>query len=300
MITAYPKIFTIGTDYIRDIFDGEVEVTEKIDGSQFNFGKINGELQLRSKGAILYPDNPEKMFKEGIDYIVSIQDKLPDNVTFHSEYLKRPKHNVLKYDRVPQNHLALFGLIDTSQKCLTEILEQAEGIGIESVPVLYRGEIQSAEQLISLLDRESVLGGTKIEGVVVKNFNKPFLLGGQPIPVMAGKFVSEKFKETAKEKWGKEQTKGGHWLTFLESFKTEARWEKAIQHLRDNGQLENNPRDIGNLLREIQNDIAEEEKENIKNFLWNENKGDIFRYATKGFPEWYKNKIMEQSFEEQA
>jgi hypothetical protein len=50
MIKAFPKIFAIGQDYIKDIFDGEVEVTEKIDGSQFVFGKLAGELYFRSKG----------------------------------------------------------------------------------------------------------------------------------------------------------------------------------------------------------------------------------------------------------
>ena len=34
MIQAYTKIFAIGTDYIRDIFNEEVEISEKIDGSQ--------------------------------------------------------------------------------------------------------------------------------------------------------------------------------------------------------------------------------------------------------------------------
>jgi len=47
---AFPKIFTIGCNYILDIFKNEVEITEKVDGSQFGFGKINGELFLRRKG----------------------------------------------------------------------------------------------------------------------------------------------------------------------------------------------------------------------------------------------------------
>jgi len=49
MISAFPKIFTLGTDYISDIFKEEVEITEKIDGSQISFGKIEGELYMRSK-----------------------------------------------------------------------------------------------------------------------------------------------------------------------------------------------------------------------------------------------------------
>lgn len=34
MKPAFPKIFSLGTNYIQDIFKEEVEVTEKVDGSQ--------------------------------------------------------------------------------------------------------------------------------------------------------------------------------------------------------------------------------------------------------------------------
>ena len=54
MIPPFPKIFTIGTRYVQNIFDDEVEITEKIDGSQFCFGKINSTVYVRSKGATLY------------------------------------------------------------------------------------------------------------------------------------------------------------------------------------------------------------------------------------------------------
>jgi len=78
MISAYPKIFAVGTDYIRDIFKDEVEVTEKVDGSQFAFGKIDGVVHMRSKGAKLYAENPEKMFIKGIEHVQEIQDILPE------------------------------------------------------------------------------------------------------------------------------------------------------------------------------------------------------------------------------
>ena len=77
MIHAFPKIFPIGTDYIADIFKEPVEITEKVDGSQFGFC-LNGDvLYMRSKGAALYTENPEKMFKEAIDYVYSIRDTIP-------------------------------------------------------------------------------------------------------------------------------------------------------------------------------------------------------------------------------
>ena len=303
MIKAFPKIFTIGQDYIKDIFQEDVEITEKIDGSQFSFAKINGELFMRSKGAMIYPENVPDLFKPAVDYVLSIQDKIPDNLVFYCETLKNPKHNVLKYDRIPKNHLVLFGVSDVSQTKFINNYEElcfyADILGVDVVPILYYGKVYDENQLKSFLEQESFLGGTKIEGIVVKNYFRPFLFGGQPIPIMMGKFVSEEFKETHREKWHKEFTPKGRFEAFKESFRTEARWLKAIQHLKEKGELEFSPRDIGKLIAEIMRDIEEEEKETIKEFLWEQFGKEILRYATKGFPEFYKNYLLKRTFEGQ-
>lgn len=167
----------------------------------------------------------------------------------------------------------------------------------EAVPEIFKGHINSSDEIIKLLETESVLGGCKIEGIVVKNYAKPFLLGGQPIPLMSGKFVSEAFKENHKENWGKEYSSKGKWETFLESFKTEALWNKSIQRLEEESKLEHSPRDIGMILKEINKDIESEQKEDVKEFLWNEHKREIFANATRGLPEWYKEKLLKNSFE---
>lgn len=106
---AFPKIFAMGTRYIADILKEEVEVTEKVDGSQFGFGKIDGEVICRSKGKIQPLDNPDKMFKEAVEYVLSIEDKLAEGNFYYAEYLQKPKHNNLKYGRIPNNHLILLG-----------------------------------------------------------------------------------------------------------------------------------------------------------------------------------------------
>lgn len=296
MITAFPKIFAIGTDYIRDIFSETVEVTEKIDGSQFVFGKVKGELYLRSKGAQLFTENPEKMFAEAIAYVEQIQDRLPEGMVFYSEYLKKPKHNTLRYERVPKNHLMLFAVMHVSQKFHMNTAEYADLLGIEHVPILHWGRIENAAELVAMLERESILGGAKIEGVVVKNFERQFLLGGQPMPLMAGKFVSENFKEVHRERWGAEENGKSRMEVFFDSFRTPARWEKAVQHLQERGELENEPRDIGKLFKEVQMDIEAEEMEEVKTFLWNEFKGELKRKSTAGMPEWYKERLMERAF----
>lgn len=270
--------------------------------SQFCFGKINGELFCRSKGQQLFFENPEAMFKKAVDYVLEIQDKIPDDMIYYCEYLKTSRHNILHYGRIPKNNLILFGVSDNTERFIStyEVLKGfAELIDIECVPLIYSGKINNSDEILNFLERESILSGVNIEGVVVKNYNKPFLLGGQPIPIMMGKFVSEKFKETHREKWGKEFTNKGRWETFKESFRTEARWEKAIQHLKEKGELTNSPKDIGGLIKMIQEDITEEEKEDIKKFLWQEFGKDILRYSTGGFPEYYKNLLLNKQFNKQ-
>ncbi|KKK70442.1 hypothetical protein LCGC14_2923930 [marine sediment metagenome] len=206
---------------------------------------------------------------------------------------------MLTYERIPKNHLALFAVSngrDRFNHSHIELTGIAKNLDIEVVPLLYKGRVDSPEELLELLEKDSILGGVSVEGIVAKNFDRPFLLGGQPIPLMAGKFVSEKFKEVHREQWGKKFSTKGKWETFLESFKTEARWHKAVQHLKEAGELENAPRDIGKLIKEIQSDISDEEKEDIKEFLWKEFGGQLLRHSTRGFAEWYKEELMKNSF----
>ena len=107
MIRSFSKIFAIGTDYIKDIFKDEVEITEKLDGSQFVFGRVDNELYLRSKGQQIFPESSDKMFRIATDYILSIEHKIADNMVYYCEYLAKPKHNTLAYERVPKNNLIL-------------------------------------------------------------------------------------------------------------------------------------------------------------------------------------------------
>ena len=40
---GFPKIYAVGSTEVQDVFDGVVEITEKVDGSCIGFGKIDGE-----------------------------------------------------------------------------------------------------------------------------------------------------------------------------------------------------------------------------------------------------------------
>lgn len=299
-ISPFPKIFAVGSPHIPTLFKGEVEITEKIDGSQFVFGKIDDELWMRSKGALLHIDAPQQMFEEGVRYIEDVSHRLPNNVVFYSEWLRQPKHNVLKYARTPKNGIALFGVQFLSTGHFVSqhdrLCEFAKALDVETVQLLHKGPVDDIDMLDKLLNTESQLGGADVEGIVVKNYGQDFWLGGQLMPLTAGKYVSEKFKEIHRKNWSKENTAGGKWQVFKDQYCTETRWEKAVQHLRDKGELEREPRDIGKLIKEVRSDITEEEKETIKEFLWKQFGDELLRNSTKGLPEWYKHKLAEDSF----
>lgn len=290
---CFPKIFALGQKYILSIFDEPVEVTEKVDGSQFGFGKMGGQLYIRSKRQILREGNVPEMFEIGWEYVNHIAHLLPHDTFYYGEYVNKPKHNNLTYDRVPDNCIALFGVMDESGAFLPyeDIQRAADRLHVSVVPRLYQGKVSVMEDLLQLLEHDSFLGGAKIEGFVVKNY-KEYWLAQNVIPIMCGKFVSEAYKEKT-HGWGKIHTGKGKWEEYRDSFITEARWQKAVQHLREIDVLDDSPKDIGPLIKEMVRDVEEECKEDIKDALWNFFGKDVLRMVSRGFPEWYKRQLLE-------
>ena len=103
---SYPKVYNLGHPAISELFSDPVVVQEKVDGSQFSFGIIDGELKCRSKGAEIFLDNPEKMFEKAVEAIKELS--LMDGWTYRGEFLRGPSHNTLKYNRTPRHNIILF------------------------------------------------------------------------------------------------------------------------------------------------------------------------------------------------
>lgn len=294
---SYPKVFAIGHGAIAELFQGPVLVEEKIDGSQFSFGVEQGELKMRSKGAEIYPDNPEKMFSLAATAVKGLAPILHDGWTYRVEFLQKPKHNVMKYERVPALNLILFDINTGEEVYLSrqEKKQEAARLGMEIVPVLYEGTVSSPETLYDLLKRDSILGGGKIEGIVVKNYAQ----FGRDKKVEMGKFVTEEFKETHSKEWKADNPNTGDIIErIIATLRSEIRWNKSIARLREAGKLENSPRDIGILIREIQDDIRAEEQEFIQSKLLEFALPRVVRASTAGFPEFYKKLLLESAFDD--
>jgi len=296
MIHGYPTIYQVGHKAISNLFDGIVIVEEKIDGSQFSFGSIDGELICKSKGRVQFVDAPDKMFQKAIDTVIELEPLLHPGWTYRGEYLEKPKHNALAYDRVPKKNIIIFDIDTGLETYMTpeERSKEAEQLGLETVPVLMTGKIDNFEAFNKLLETKSILGDVNIEGVVVKNYSQ-FTLEKK---VAMGKYVSEKYKEVQSGEWKISNPNDTAFINKLVyEYKTEARWNKAIQHARENGLIEGSPRDIGILLKEIGTDISKECAEEIKEKLYKHYWPKIQRGIIRGFPEWYKEQLAKESFE---
>jgi len=317
-IPHYTKVLTLGSSYTENALVGDVIVQEKIDGSQMRWGiNEDEELLFASKGANLVPyfDNGEmmnvqKLFVPAVKYLLSQKDVLSNlkrDTYFFGETLMKPKHNVLKYERVPTNNIVLFDVLCQGKWASRQELETwACILNIDVIPELYVGKVERKRvdlgaggyksSAIDFMKRmiettPSYLGNEKVEGVVIKNYAQTILLGGNVFPLFT-KYVRESFKEKHDAEWKIKRPKDAI-VDFVQGFKSEARWQKAIIHLKEKGELEQNPRDIGKLIKTVQQDIIEEEQENIKNYLYKKFIDDIKRVSIKGLPEWYKQKLME-------
>lgn len=293
-LNSYPSIYNLGHAALADLLDGPVVVEEKIDGSQFSFGLIDGELRCRSKGAKIEVSEPEGMFKRGVEVAQGLD--LTPGWTYRGEYLQKPKHNTLAYGRIPTHHVILFDINTGLETYLSPEEKRAEAgrLGLEVVPVVHVGPLTSFEQFTQIVEQESVLGGVAMEGVVIKNYAK----FGPDKKALMGKYVREAFRELHAKEWkASNPTKTDVVESLIEELRTEARWHKAIQHLRDAGLLQHAPQDIGPLLREIPADIEKECADLIKERLFQWAWPQIKRGVTGGFPQWYKDALAKSMFE---
>jgi len=293
-IRGYSSPFNLGHKMLAKLFDCErIIVQEKIDGSQFSFGIVDGELECRSRNQKVILDDAG-MFDLGVATVKDLAKRglLIDGYTYRGEYLRKPKHNTLVYDRVPKGNIILFDIDRGDQDYLLygDAIALAHSMDLEFVPTWECEGKPPVEMLEEWMQHKSMLGNTTIEGLVFKNYDEY----GRDSKVLMGKYVSDKFREVHDGDWKKRNPGDKAFVAVLvEQYATEARWTKAVQHLSEAGELENDPRDIPKLLKEVNRDVFEECEQEIRDKLFKHFWKQISRGLTRGLPEWYKETLME-------
>lgn len=234
------------------------------------------------------------MFTEAIEVIKSLD--LKEGYTYRAEYLKSRKHNSIFYNRVPKNHLMVFDINSSEEQYLSrqDKVIESDRLGLEVVPEI-SCQITSLDELKATMEIESVLGGHTLEGIAIKNYSR----FGRDGKVLMGKFVSEKFKEKHNKEWKKANPNKSDIIEHLTAcYKTTPRWDKGIQHLREQGLLTNTPSDIGVLMAEISKDTLDECGDEIKDVLFKWAWKQLGRNITRGFPEYYKEVLAKNQFQD--
>jgi hypothetical protein len=302
-IPSYGKVLNLGHRNLRGILDDPIVVQEKYDGSQISWAwDEHGELWVTSKGKVQVGGGaqPDKMFLPAIHHLRTVQfDQPPAGFFFRGETLSSTSHNMIEYARAPRGFVVLFDVECVAHPdywATPDLVAYADLLGVEPAHTfdIADGPQLTLEECNRLLDTESSLGGTLIEGFVVKNYHKTNQLTGRPF--LAGKYVSERFKEVHKRSWkARHPSQGDVVERLLAALNTEARWEKAVQHLAEAGDLEHSPRDIGQLIREVQADTMAEEADWIAAKLVEWATDRIRRGLGRGLPEWYKRRLLEEA-----
>ena len=305
LLPSFPKVLTLGQMHTAELLDGEVEIKEKIDGSFIGF-RVAPDLShvmCRSKSRQLDIGNVDKGFRDPVDYVQTLAGVLDPDLVYYGEVLVRPRHNRLRYERMPKNNIVLFAVRDMTTGAMTTddavLRATAEKLDIDAIPCLGSKDRYTADDLQKLLETESYLGGQKIEGVVISR-DEPWYwpAAGKEIPARLAKLVRDDFKETNRVRKDGTSKREERLNEFFDGFRTEARWEKAVQYLRDAGELMHDPKDIGKIMRRIHEDVAEEEEDYIRQTLFDMFITDIKRSAATGAPEWYKARLLERAVED--
>lgn len=304
-VHSYGKVWTVGHLQAQDLFEGPVVVQEKVDGSQFSFGNIGGKLCARSKGAPVGDGgNVEGMFAKAwkTAELIFNTGTIPEGMVIRGECLEKPKHNSITYDRVPIGNIVIWDITERDGSEIYLPPERVQALakmwGLETVPTLYAGELDGRTlkgYLEDWLKRESFLGGATLEGIVIKNYKRVDGMG----KMLSAKVVRPEFKELNNENWKSQQT-GSAIEQIIASFNQEAIWLKAIQHAKEEGVLLNEPKDIGYLIGAVKRDFGIENGDAVKKKIFQEFYSDIERGILRGFPEWYKARLLEAALEDNS
>ncbi len=295
---------------ITELTDWYIE--EKVDGSQFRFAiDSDGKRYFGSKN-VEYVDNVQPVEKS-FALAVEQANKALDNydayingvyggwqTVFFAEFVRDIQHNTLRYDRAPKNNLYLFDVMNISPSNQIEWLrprslcEYAQILGVEPVAYDAVNIAVSMSEIEKMIAKPSVLGGSR-EGVVVKNYDRIYDYFGYQTFV-AYKFVRKEFVELNRKQWKQNNPNTGDlYEQAIGIINKENAWKKAIQHARDNGQLNGRMQDMPVIFAELEKDYETEYKPEVEKQVIPKIHQKTRRSLVQGLPLYYKQMLYENA-----
>jgi len=272
----YPKIHALGYRGTEDLSSSVVFVSEKLDGSNVSIHRTIDGLRLASRTRWI--DSESKQFGAFLLWVAEHKQHLmmglrPGEAVW-GEFCNN--HNVLQYsnkspfvmfdfsEHIPTIYPEAGSCEVYSFKAPTKWGPILEDRGLSFIPQVqwkYFNNLVEVNDFLAELNKAGSMLGGPVEGIVIKNYDR-LSSYGQPLFV---KIVNQEFKEDFRKIYavGDSLEESLCQIVF-----PEARFRKGVQRLKENGDHTGTVKDIGKILQIIQQDVAEESMDTIKEFLF--------------------------------
>lgn len=255
LLIKYPKIHTLGSPENEGMLNEIIVCQSKVDGANFRCRLFEDKLIFGSRTQILDNANPEqwKAIKSYQKAFELFKDKFIPNVIYFSESMQ--KHTI-DYVNIPDTIGYDVFDVERQEFYNWKAAKVAfENIGIPFINVHFEkhGKDVTIDELKALI-KKSPYRKKGDEGIVLKCYTKKNVFGR---PLFA-KIVDELFKEDNKKAFkGVIPVLSNNEFEVLETYLTEARFQKAIIQLKE----QNNMIDMSlmpTLFRYLSDDIFSE------------------------------------------
>jgi len=251
----YPKIYRYDSRYCDELFDDEVEISLKKDGSNFRFSWTGTELVWGSR-KVLKPTG--KPFNSAKEYVEERAKELPTNWIVFGEVIGGINQHRIVYKGIHID-VVVFDVYDIhTERFLPskEWMERIKSVGFNTVEIL---DTQDVNEALDEARRRNE------EGIVIKNYSNQVF----------GKAVLENFKAKKSAKSPLQQPDKKYERMFLIQTVTEHRVSNIIHALQDEGKFEWSMKSMPTLIKAVYEDIIEEE---LVDFIMDHPKIDSFSF----------------------
>lgn len=320
----YPSVAHLGAR-ANELFAHSIQwwIEEKIDGSQLSFSlrpqTEPPELRFTNHGkellAAVYSNNVFGPASARLSAHALSGDGGGFHAAFvyHGEAVCKRKHSTLEYQRTPRFFFVCYDIYDSLMETYLSYpdkLVECRRLGLECVQLLREPNADptalaydTAAAFVERIDRgelTSMLGGCRLEGVVIKHNNLVTIKTYQGVErsrttaATRLKLVTKPFKEShasgGTPKMVDVADANAAVADIGRLFATEARFTKGLLRMRDadSGINDGYPRQTLEVLeRDLDRDLAKEYEDEVKTYLWHALGGLVKKAAREGLADFW-------------
>lgn len=235
---------------------GNIVIWEKLDGANASFQRVGDKVLAFSHRNFLDGSKDKQLggFYGWVQENIKAED-LVEGYVYFGEWTNLHKVN---YGENLKKFF-FFDLYDTEKERYLDmghIRTEAGHLGLTLAPIFYEGEYVSEDHTQSFVGKSMLAPDGKGEGIVVKNYKNLDRFGNQSFL----KIVTKEFQETNGAKVREMIAKPDPLTMFINDTVTEARIEKMLHKLVDEGKLKEDYaiEDMGEILRALGSSVYED------------------------------------------